>query len=266
MPFVNNNILYYRFNNLLRYESAISHFVSTRIGANNDKNFTIGLNGFIPDEEVLKNREVLANEIGLKPSAFVFAEQVHGSKVEVITPELRGRGAFSRLDALQHSDAWITSYPNICLVAQAADCVPILFLDPVKNVIGAAHAGWKGTVKRIAAEVVLKMGKEYGTNPADLLVGIGPSAGPCCYEVGSDVLSMVNQVFPNHTDLIIHRDNSEKPFFSLWQANVNSLLEVGVELANIELSGICTICNNQIFFSARRGDRGRFGGGIMIKG
>lgn len=250
----------------MQHQPAITHFISTRIGLDEDENFSIGLNGFLPDAVVLKNRETLARIFGFKPDDFVFAEQVHGNRVEVIKPSLKGKGAFSKSDALQHSDAWITNHSNICLVAQAADCVPILFYDPVNRAIGAAHAGWKGTVKRIAENVVKAMSREYRTKPSDLLVGIGPSAGPCCYEVGHDVVSLVNDEFPKKYELLIPYPNRENPVFDLWRANAYVLMEVGVSKKNIEFAGMCTICNNHMLFSARCGDRGRFGGAIMIKG
>lgn len=255
---------FFLFNNLSQYQSSVTHFISTRFGPGNEDNFTIALNGFLPDAKVLQNRETLAGKFGFKPTAFVFANQVHGNRVQVITPSHRGKGAFSKSNALQHSDAWITNHPNICLVAQAADCVPILFYDPVNNAIGAAHAGWRGTVKRIAANVVKAMSSEYGTIPANLLVGIGPSAGPCCYEVGDDVALVVKKEFPEKDDLLMYNPEREKPILDLWRANLYALVELGVPEDNIEFAGVCTICNNHIFFSARCGDRGRFGGAIML--
>ncbi|QKG80371.1 peptidoglycan editing factor PgeF [Tenuifilum thalassicum] len=264
MPLAFDDILFFKFEKFSNYDSTITHFISTRIGLNEDKQFSIGLNGFLPDAKVLENRQILAQKFGFDPSCYVFAEQVHGNKVELITDKERGRGAFSKADALQSSDAWITKIPNICLVAQAADCVPILFFDPINKAIGAAHAGWKGTVKRIAAEVVYAMKQEFGTNPADLMVGIGPSAGPCCYEVGDDVISIVNQVFPAKYELLIKYDDMERPVFDLWRANLYTLQEVGVKYENVDFAGLCTICNKHLFFSARSGDKGRFGAAIMI--
>lgn len=265
MPLVYDDLLYVKFNNLAQYKTEITHFISTRIGINDETEFSIGLNGYFPDSTILNNRNFLAQKFGFQPSEFVFAEQVHGITVERVTPLMRGRGAFDKAGALQYSDAWITNHPNICLVAQAADCVPILFFDPVHRAIGAAHAGWKGTVKRIAANVVRAMSDEFGTQPSDLIVGIGPSAGPCCYEVGDDVISAVEKEFPKEYELLLHYPDQQKPVFDLWRANIYTLMEVGVPENNIELAGLCTLCNNHIFFSARCGDRGRFGGAIMLK-
>jgi len=264
MPLIYNDILYFKFDNLMQHQPAITHFISTRIGLDDDENFTIGLNGYLPDAMVLENRETLASKFGFTPADFVFAEQVHGNMVEVVTPNLKGSGAYSKTNALQHSDAWVTNHPGICLVAQAADCVPILFYDPVNRAIGAAHAGWKGTVKRIAENVVKAMSREYGTKPADLLVGIGPSAGPCCYEVGHDVISLVNREFPKDYKLLISYPNRENPVLDLWRANAYVLMEAGVSNKNIEFAGLCTICNNHLFFSARCGEKGRFCGAIML--
>ena len=263
----NKPIPLYQFDTLKPFSNLIVHFVSTRnesFPASASNYFTIGLNGAIDNSTILYNRRLLAEQVGISPDSYVFAVQVHDNKVAVVQDEDRGKGAFERSSYLCDVDAMVTNRKGICLVTQAADCVPILFFDPVKLVIGSAHAGWKGTVAKISAEVVKTMIAEFGSNPADLIAAIGPSIGSCCYEVGDVVVSMVNDAFSSAEGLIVSNKKYSNPVFDLWEANRRTLVEAGVKSENIEIAGICTKCNNHIFFSARAGDKGRFGAGIMI--
>jgi len=208
---------------------------------------------------------LLADQLGFSNASYVFAVQVHGNSVAVVKQEDRGKGAFDRSSYLGDIDAMVTNLPGICLVTQAADCVPILFFDPINKVIGAAHAGWKGTISKIPSEVVKTMQSEYGSNPSDLIAGIGPSIGPCCYEVGGEVEYLVMSTFGTTDGLIVTNDEKENAIFDLWETNRRVLVEAGVKPENIELSGLCTRCQNNFFFSARAGDKGRFGAGILLK-
>lgn len=244
------------------------HFVSTR---NHDflpsasNCFTIGLNGDIDNQQVLINRKRIAEELNFLPDSFVFASQVHGNRVAIIDDKDRGRGAFARSDYIDNVDALVTNKKGICLVAQAADCVSLLFYDPHNRVIAAAHAGWKGTVLKIGKQVVDTMKTSFLSNPKDIVVGIGPSAGPCCYEVGSDVIDEVKVAFGEQSlNLLKSNSKPSKAIFNLWEANRLTLLESGINIDNIEIAQQCTICDNHIFFSARKGDEGRFGAGIML--
>jgi YfiH family protein len=250
------------------FENSIAHFVTTRnesVLPLSQNYFTIGLNGGVDNDIVLNNRRVLAEQFGFSPSSYVFASQIHGNLVAIVNDEDRGKGAFERSSYLCDIDAMVTNRKGICLVTQAADCVPILFYDPVKKAIGAAHAGWKGTVAKIPAEVVKTMVAEYGSNPKDLIVGIGPSIGPCCYEIGDEVVAMVKESFGSTDGFILENKKFTKPVFDLWEANRRTLVESLVKPENIEIAGVCTKCNNHLFFSARAGDLGRFGAGIIIK-
>jgi len=264
----NKPIPLYHFDILKPFENQIIQFVTSRnqsLPPSTLNYFTIGLNGIVENEVVLRNRKQLAEQLGISNSSYVFAVQIHGNSVAVIKDEDRGKGAFERSSYLCDIDAMVTNLSGICLVTQAADCVPILFYDPINKVIGAAHAGWKGTVAKIPSEVVKKMKSEYGSNPSDLVVGIGPSIGPCCYEVGAEVVHLVGDSFGIEDGLIIKNEKFSGAIFNLWAANARTLVEAGVKKENIEVSGVCSKCNNDVFFSARAGDKGRFGAGIMIK-
>lgn len=268
MIFNNQNIPFAQFENLLPFNESITHFITTRNDSLPplDKNyFTIGLNGVIDNEKVLNNRRLIAGQFDFSSQSYVFASQVHGNRVAIVKDEDRGKGAFDRASYLCDVDAMVTNCRGICLVTQAADCVPILFYDPIKKVIGAVHAGWKGTVAKIPSEMVRVFISEYGSNPSDIIVGIGPSIGSCCYEIGNEVVELVKESFGSCDGLILKNDKFPKPVFDLWEANRRTLIDAGIMPENIELAGLCTKCNSNFFFSARAGDKGRFGAAIMLK-
>ena len=145
-----------------------------------------------------------------------------------------------------------------------ADCVPLLFYDPVQQVIGAAHAGWRGTVQKIAIETIKAMQEAFKCLPSDILVGIGPSIGPSNYEVDNVVYQEFINYFENGKAYFTKGKTTGKYYLDLWKTNKMQLLSTGVKEENIELSGICTFENNSEFFSSRRGDSGRFAAGIML--
>ena len=260
---------YFVFDKLKEF-SDITHFVTTRHGGVSDGAFAtlnLGLGTQDRPLSVLQNRQILADSLGIPQEYFVMANQVHGTNVEVILRDRRGAGAFSRHNAIPSTDAMITNEPEICLFVMSADCVPLLFYDPVKLVIGAAHAGWRGTIDRVAVATIRKMNETYGCSPQNIIVAIGPSIGPCCYKVGGDVINEVLNKFGT-TDGLISFDNPEStPILDLWAANKIQLLEAGVLEENMEIAEKCTNCNFGDFFSSRygKGLTGRFGAGIMIK-
>lgn len=259
-----NGIPLGKFENLAKYGQQISHFVTTRHGGvskGSYKSFNLSLNQDDRIEDVLTNRKKLANAVGLIPTDFVYPIQVHGTNTPRITEADRGRGSLSVDDAFKNTDGFITNVPRLCLITLAADCVPIIFFDPAKKAIGVAHAGWKGTTLKIPAHLIDSMTKEFGTNPKDLIVGIGPSGGPCCYKVSDDVITEVEKSFdPNK----VIKNINGTTIFDMWEANKTTLIESGVMPTNIEISELCTISHNETFFSARHGDGGRFVAGIFI--
>lgn len=246
----------------------ISHFISSRKGGVSENAYNSLNIGFGTDDEysnVLENRRIMADSVGIPLESFIMLNQVHKTNIAIIFPEMKGMGAIKKENAIRETDAMITSVKGICLYVMAADCVSILFYDPVKQVIGAAHAGWRGTVDKIASLTVLKMQETYGCNPTDILVGIGPSIGPCCYNVGSDVIDSAMNAFGT-TDRFIRCGANFMPHFDLWYANKYQLLQSGIPEAHIEIAGICTMCESHNFFSSRvgKGVTGRFGAGIML--
>ncbi|MFP4556215.1 MAG: peptidoglycan editing factor PgeF [Bacteroidales bacterium] len=260
-----NNMEFGVFTKLEKHNKSITHFFTTRKGGVSSGSYESLNLGMMQDDEnanVIKNRSRVANAVGLSPDDFVYPIQVHGTNVVRILENDRGKGSQSLSDAFANTDGFITNVPRLCIMTLAADCVPIIFFDPIKMAVGVAHAGWKGTALKIPSVLVESMKREFGSNPKDLIVGIGPSGGPSCYEVGNDVIEEVAKKF--NVKKVIKNING-KTIFDMWEANTISLVESGVKPENIEVSDICTISQNETFFSARHSDGGRFAAGIFIQ-
>lgn len=244
----------YQFKNLSQF-SEISHFVSTRVEGISKPPYdslNLGFNVGDNPKNVLKNLKLLASALRISLNKFTTAQQIHENNITVVTKKFRGKGATDYKTAIPATDALVTNIPDLCLMVTVADCVPIILYDPKTAAVGTIHAGRKGTLKLIAQNTVNLLRKDFSTTTKDLIVGIGPSIGPCCYEVGSNT------------------------HFNLWETNKTQLIQSGVLEENIEIAEICTKCHVDQFFSARaaqeaahgnasNGKTGRFGAGIMIK-
>jgi polyphenol oxidase len=256
----------YRYKILANHQE-ICHFISTRRGGESKKPYdSLNLAFHVSDKkvDVLRNRTILANLLGISISNFVFMKQVHGDKVAVIGNDERSKGAFSHEDAIDGVDAMITTTPGICLLVQLADCVPVLLFDPEKKIVAAVHAGWRGTMKQITKNTVKKMIQEFGCNPQNIVAGIGPSIGPCCFESKDIELRKKWERIYSEKDRVISV-HKEKTGIDLWRANRIQLMRAGVKEENIESAEICTSCNTDDFYSYKKEVKtGRFGAGIMI--
>jgi YfiH family protein len=272
MPYftVDNGVTIWR-DNALATQGKVMHFVSTRMGgvsqapcASLNLSFRVG----DPADAVRTNRRRLTDGLGIPLDSLVAAQQVHGSHTEVVTGAAKGRGATDFESALPGTDALITDEPGVCLLIMAADCVPILLYEPHHGVIGAVHAGWRGTVAGMAARVVAAMNDTYGCDPASMLALVGPSIGPEDYEVGDEVADDARAAFPQSVERVIRRGIGEKPHFDLWAANVLQLEAAGVRSSHIAVAGISTFTTPERFFSERRDHfpTGRFAAGIMLQG
>lgn len=221
---------------------------------------TLNMSFSRPDDPtaVRENRQRVFQALEILPERVVQAGQVHGHDVLLVEEHHAGRGALQRSSILSPADALITNTPNLYLLACFADCVPLLFYDPVQRAVGVAHAGWQGTVKQIAAATVSKMQQAFGTDPANLRVVVGPSAGACCYNVWPHVAGTIRAAFPDDPEVLMPRD--DETMCDLWAANTATLVRSGVPRENIEVSGLCTICHADRFFSHRagNGETGRF--------
>ena len=242
----------------LRRQSGIRHFVSTRDGGVSPEPYaTLNLSISTGDERqnVVENRNRLAAGVGISPDQIVSCRQVHQNQVRVVQAGERG--------IVGEADGLTTAAPGLMLMVLAADCAPLLLYDPARGAVAAVHAGWRGTVAEIAIRAIESMQTAFGCRPEEIRVGIGPSIGPCCYEVGPDVIKEVEQSIGD--ECLLPHSLPGKAFFDLRSANVRQLIGAGVRADRIETAGICTKCSSNSFYSDRaRRPNGRFAAGIML--
>ena len=158
----------------------------------------------------------------------------------------------------EQADIILTDNPEVSLFMRFADCVPLLFHDPVKRVIGISHAGWMGTVKGVGKTTIEAMQTRYGCKPENIVAGIGPSIGVDHYEVGEDVASQFREKYGKNAERVIQTRDG-RTYLDLWTANLIELQNAGVE--QVQVSGVCTACHLDDWFShrAEKGKTGRFG-------
>jgi YfiH family protein len=241
----------------LSQEGSIQHFVTDRKSLSRDDEFTLSLSSHPDKTFVQQNRNSLATALGVADSRLYFPAQVHKTRIVRVTVN-------TTKNELLETDALVTNEHGVGIAVMSADCVPILLYDEKNNAVAAVHSGWRGTVAKILEKTLKEMQHQFGTEGQDLWAGIGPSVSQDSYEVGEEVVREVAQRFGQENDLLIPTiDNKAK--LDLWKANKLQLVDFGVSPSRIEISGLCTIKNNNYFFSARKGDTGRFAAGISLK-
>ena len=219
------------------------HGFTTRRGGVSSAPFDdLNLGGRVGDDpaRVAENWRRLEAATGL---AFARVRQVHGARTVLASaPSAPG----------EEADAVISATPGLAACVSVADCVPLLLADPATGAVAAVHAGWRGTVERAASAGVSALAAR-GARPGDLLAAVGPSIGPCCYEVSSDLADRFRTEIGPETV----REGA-RPRIDLWRANLLHLLAAGLRPERIEILGRCTACEAPLFFSHRR-DAGRTG-------
>ena len=262
MPFnQQNGIRYYTFDSLTK--AGVVHAIFARQGGVSPEPWTsLNVGGAVGDlvSRVVQNRHKSFLALQRQPESIYDVWLVHGRDVVCADrPRLPDQEP-------QKADAILTDKPAVNLFMRFADCVPILLADPQRGVVGIVHAGWKGTTARVAAAAVDKMQAQYGSKPADIVAGIGPSIAAHHYPVGQDVIVEVTQVFGGQApkflssmDDDVWKAGESHAKFDLWGANRAILEECGVN--QIEVAGICTACHTEDWYShrAQQGQTGRFG-------
>ena len=195
-------------------------------------------------DNVDENRRRLAAHAGYDPEALVATKHVHGIDVYRVGDELADDAEF---------DGLVCDKPGTVLGAFAADCIPVVFADPVGRVCGACHAGWRGTVAGVGAEVVKAM-VALGSDRANIRVALGPSIGPCCFEVGSEVVDEFEATLTRLPGLVV--DGPVKQHINLRVAMRAILVSEGVAAEQIDDDPPCTMCHPDRFFSYRRDGTG----------
>lgn len=247
-----NSPTYYQFEHW--HNTPLRHGVFTRHGGVSTGAFdSLNVGGMIGDEQanVLENSRRVYSVLGLHPQQVCTVWQVHGADTIFIERPQPQRKWIDRADGM------ITRRTDIGLAMRYADCVPVLFYDPVQHAIGIAHAGWRGTVVGVVCSVLTAMQTAFGSRPSDVQAAIGPSIGPERYQVGEEVVEAVKARFGDTAGLVL-RANDGSAYLNLWEANRRLLAAAGV--GQIEIAGICTAENTHDFYShrAEKGKTGRF--------
>ena len=244
------------------------HGFSTRVGGSSvlssgERVLNLGFTDWDTREAVLKNRQAFQAAIAADELKLVPLKQFHSSVVHFFraAPEEPCKG-----------DASLTNTPGLLLGVQTADCVPILLVDPKHRAVAAIHAGWRGTLARIAEKTVGEMRKRFGSDPADLLAALGPAIGGCCYEVGTELVTQFTSQFAEADEWFDELRTGDEPNPLQWlnmmppghqpppknvrldlrKANRAQLQAAGLSEENIFVSELCTACQTEVLFSYRK--------------
>lgn len=302
------------FNKLDAIPFVVNRF-STRLGGISEGEFTSMNLSFARGDKHLSVHENFKRMVGIMggtPGDIIFCKQTHTNKVIPVDESHKGRVSgfyekcmnhddiahdhtvenVSQVYAFEEIDGMVTNTPGVCLFTSYADCVPLYFVDPVKKAIGLSHSGWRGTVGKIGAVTIDTMIREFGSNPSDIIVAIGPCICQSCYEVSGDVveeflnskttcgseescptevndltLSIPGKWSPDMVDSFVESKANGKYQLDLRKANELIFLEAGILPENITITNVCTACNHEVLFSHRvsKGKRGNLGAFLMIK-
>ncbi len=251
---------------LLDAESWLTYGFTGRVAGMGVADGNVSYSGGRDQADAWEMRQRWLSASRLDPAAIVTTGQVHGTTILTVGADDAGRGARPGSAVLGLADATMTRAPGPVLFSLHADCLPILFADPVRRVVAVTHAGWRGTVADIAGRTVAAMGAEYGSAPGDVRAYLGPSISGAAYEVGPEVIAAWHTLQGNTTDACWPGDG-DRWQFDAAQANRERLLLAGLRDAHIESSGICTLRHQDDWFSHRAQGpaTGRFGAFIAIQ-
>ncbi len=261
------NLVYYSYE-LFEQFPQIPLVVSTRLGGVSQghlHSLNLSLSESVGDDPdaVITNRTRFYQIVGVEPEQVAQAQLVHGSHIEIVTDQTPC-GTYHKLPK---TDGLITNVPGRALFIPVADCAAIAFYDPNQQVIAMIHAGWRGTLQGIIPETVKTMREHFGSSPTDILVGVSPILGKCCYQVRQDLVNIFMEAFPAQVHDFFEPQADDTYLFDIAAVFRWQLLESGVQIDHIEESGICTACHTDEFYShrAEHGKTGRFAGLIVLR-
>ena len=265
-PHEKDDLLYYTFP---AFDAVpfVRHGFSTRLGGvSQGKYASMNLSFTRGDDPaaVRKNFERICAAMDVQAENVVISAQTHTVNVISVGQEDRGRG-ITRPREYTDVDGMITDEPGVVLCTQYADCVPLFFVDPVRRVVATSHAGWRGTAGGIGRCTVERMVAEYGCNPEDILAGIGPSIGQCCFEVDTPVYEAFCAA-PDFDESCVIHNGGGKYHIDLWRVNKRGLLAAGIKEEHITVTDLCTRCHPEVLWSHRYAgnDRGSLAAFIAI--
>ena len=238
-------------------QAGIDHGFSARTGGVSEGCFSsLNLSFTRPEDrnKVIRNYEIFCEAARIPIKSMVMDTYEHGTTIRRVGRTDCGKGY--TLPPLPPCDGLITNDPAVTLMTGHADCMAFFCYDPVTKSIGLAHAGWRGALNRIGSEMICKMRTEFSCKPEDIIVGVGPSICPKCFEVGEDVAKDFEAAFPKLS--LRGKNDRGNPTIDLWRVAAEQFIEQGVRPDNIELMGICTVEDKRLY--SHRRDKGKTGG------
>lgn len=260
-----NNLSFLSFH-IFKNDPGLFHAVTTRnngISPSPFHSLNLGINTDDDPANIKDNHSIICRSLGIDIRMLISSKQIHKDRILTIEkntrfpePDISGR-------CWDGFDAIITDQPGYCLMIRIADCVPILLFDPELKIVAVVHAGWKGTLLNIAPKCVDVMQEKFGCNPSVMKCGIGPSIGKCCFDVQPEIAEKFKKSHEaGHTFVT---DINGGAHIDLKAANRLQLMGCGLKSTEIEISGYCTACRSDIFFSHRR-EQGRTGRFSLLAG
>lgn len=253
---IKNGVEFLQFRRLLAYEDRISHAYSLGIKVN--------YRTAKPNKEPLSKQEfldrkkdydALSKAMGWETKQIVKTNQEHTDRIKLVRKKQKVNEPDWNLDEYNKTDGLMTNQPNLVLATTNADCLLLLFYDPVTNTIANVHSGWRGTVQRIAEKTVEQMKEEYSCNPRDIICCFSPSIRMCHFEVGEEVKDIFVNEFGDLDDvkhwLVEAEDEISKWKIDTVRLNRIMLERKGVKEENIVDCGICSVCHSEVVHSYR---------------
>ena len=247
-----NGVVFYSADGIAAAGGA-AHGFSTRVGGVSQgmwESLNLGVSRGDDPDHVRENYHRFFAAIGADGSRIAMSSQVHGAVVRTITTADLHTDPYDKVG--YEADGLMTALPGVALVIYSADCIPILFHDPVRRVIAAVHAGWRGTAAGIATTAVERMRDVYGCRPADILAAVGPGIGPDCFETHEDVPNAMTAALS--TAVLHHMKIKENGKFAVDLKGINAmrLEHAGLDPDHIAVSSLCTACSPDKFWSHRK--------------
>lgn len=258
---------YLTFKDFKKY-NFINHAYLTRLGGvskNEFKSLNLSFSCGDIQTSVMKNYDILCSALNLNKDKIVRTKQVHKNKITFVSEkDILDKNFKERV--FKGSDGLITNIPGVILTTLHADCMALFMVDPVLKVVGLAHAGWRGTVSKIAKSLLETFINNYGSTPENIVCALGPGIGKCCFEVDDSTFKEFKKIgISDFEKCYISKEN--KYYIDSIEVNKKILIESGVKSENIFKSDVCTSCNHELLFSHRAsgGKRGNNLAFITIK-
>lgn len=215
-------------------------------------------------DNVIKNRQLFCESFGIELENMIFSRQKHTGNIIYVSRSEKSRGLYDKSTAILNNDGYVFTEKNICPVVLTADCASVFLYEYKKKIASILHCGWRGIINDIIKNSI-KLIENLGGDRNNICVAISPAASRCCYEIGNDVFKLSYEKFDKNIDKFIEIRN-EKYFLDIPDTIIQYLLKEKITENNIQKASICTICNPELFFSARasNGNTGRMASGILI--